>query len=305
MAVGLKKMGKPSPLKILPWVAANPMAAMGIAQAGIGILGGLIGGRKRRREQREARKAMEASRQAYMNQEYTNPYANLENPYEDLTVNQQQAQFQAQQGAQQRADILGGLRETAGGAGVAGLAQAMAQQSTIQTQKISASIGEQEARNQRLRAQGAAQTQRLERYGESIRQGKEEQRIATLYGMDMGRLTAANKARQQARSQMISGIGAGLGTIAQGIGMGETPWAKVGGGGTTTNTTAGGTGYNVNQRSGYDWNTNTQGFEGGPAGPYTTGQPQTGSEINIGQQYDIYGNPIQQIPSPFNKRKSK
>tara|TARA_Y100000593_G_scaffold94294_1_gene192713 strand:- start:1728 stop:2615 length:888 start_codon:yes stop_codon:yes gene_type:complete len=229
MAVGLKKMGKPSPLKILPWVAANPMAAMGIAQAGVSVLGGLIGGRKRRREQRKAREAMEASRRAYMDQEYVNPYANLENPYEDLTVNQQQAQFQAQQGAQQRADILGGLRETAGGAGIAGLAQAMAQQSTLQTQQISASIGQQEARNQRLRAQGAMQTQRLERYGEQIRQGKEEQRIQTLYGMDMGRLTAANKARQQARQQMISGIGRGLGTIAQGIGMGETPWAKAGG----------------------------------------------------------------------------
>ena len=100
----------------------------------------------------------------------------------------------------------------------------MAQQSTLQTQKISASIGKQEALNQRLRAQGAAQTQRLERYGEQIRQGKEEQRIQTLYGMDMARLTAANRARQQARQQMISGIGSGLGAIAQGIGMGETPF---------------------------------------------------------------------------------
>mgnify|MGYP003125945285 CR=1 FL=1 len=225
MAVGLKKMGKPSPLKqITPFITANPMAAMGIAQAGVSILGGLIGSGKRRREQREARTAMEASRQTYMEQEYVNPYANLENPYEDLTVNQQQAQFQAQQGAQQRADILEGLRGTAGGAGVAGLAQAMAQQSTLQTQKISASIGKQEALNQRLRAQGAAQTQRLERYGEQIRQGKEEQRIQTLYGMDMARLTAANRARQQARQQMISGIGSGLGAIAQGIGMGETPF---------------------------------------------------------------------------------
>ena len=224
MAVGLKKMGKPSPLKIAPWIAANPMVAMGVAQAGASILGGLIGGRKRRREQREARTAMEASRQAYMEQEYVNPYANLENPYEDLTVNQQQAQFQAQQGAQQRADILEGLRGTAGGAGVAGLAQAMAQQSTLQTQQISASIGEQEARNQRLRAQGAMQTQRLERYGEQIRRGKEEQRMQTLYGMDMSRLTAANQARQKARQQVVSGIGSGLGTIVQGIGIGETPF---------------------------------------------------------------------------------
>ena len=206
-------MGKPSPLKApLP-----PMAYVGLAQAGVSLLGGLIGSRRRRREQARARKAMEASRKAYMDQEYTNPYANLENPYEDVTVNQQQAQFESQQQAQQRANILEGLRGTAGGAGIAGLAQAMSNQAALGAQQISASIGQQETKNQRLRAQGAMQTQQYERYGEEIRRGKEEERIETLYGMDMGRLTAANKARQQARQQMMSGIGQGLGTIAGGI----------------------------------------------------------------------------------------
>ena len=66
MAVGLKKMGKPSPVKILPWIAANPMAAMGIAQAGASLLGGLIGSGARKREQRRAKEAMERSRRAYM-----------------------------------------------------------------------------------------------------------------------------------------------------------------------------------------------------------------------------------------------
>ena len=209
MAVGLKKMR--SPLKL------PPMAWVGIAQAGASILGGLIGGKRRRREQREARGAMEASRQAYMQQEYTNPYANLENPYEDLTVNQQQAQFQSQQQAQSRADILEGLRGTAGGAGVAGLAQAMAGQAALGTQRISASIGQQEAMNQRLRAQGAMQVQRMEAVGEESVSRREQQRLETLYGMDMSRLTAANRARQQSRQQMMSGIGRGLGTIAGGM----------------------------------------------------------------------------------------
>ena len=134
--VGEKTMR--SPLKIGP---LGPMATMGLIQAGVGILGGLIGSKSRRREQAKAKKAMEASRKRYMEQEYTNPYANLENPYEDVIVNQEQARFQARQGAQQRADILEGLRGTAGGAGIAGLAQAMAGQSAISTQQISASIG--------------------------------------------------------------------------------------------------------------------------------------------------------------------
>tara|TARA_R110002020_G_scaffold95139_1_gene228401 strand:- start:4773 stop:5630 length:858 start_codon:yes stop_codon:yes gene_type:complete len=281
MAVGLKKMGKPSPLKILPWIAANPMAAMGVAQAGMGILGGLIGGKKRRREQRKARAAMEASRKRYEQQEYTNPYANLENPYEDLTVNQQQAQFEAQQQAQSRADILGGLRETAGGAGVAGLAQAMANQSALGAQRISASIGEQEAANQKLRAQGAMATQRLERYGEGIRQGKEEARISTLYGQDMGRLTAANQARQKARSQMISGIGAGLGTMVQGLGMGETPFGKVGGGTTFNQQNA--IHPNMGQNPTYTMDPNQLGNR-----PNVTIDPHTGTEIDISQNENPY-----------------
>ena len=208
MAVGLKKMGKPSPVKF--WQVAA-------IQAGAAILGGLIGSRARRREQRRAREAMQTSRDAYMQQEYTNPYADMENPYEDLTINQQQAQFQAQQGAQQRADILEGLRGTAGGAGVAGLAQAMAGQAALGTQRISASIGQQEARNQRLRAQGAMQVSRLEGYGEQMRSTREQQRMETLYGMDMSRLTAANQARQKSRQNMISGLGQAAGSLAGGM----------------------------------------------------------------------------------------
>ena len=211
MAVGLKQLAKPSPFKIAP------MVALGMVQAGASLIGGLIGSGRRKQEQKDAKTAMEASRARYEDQQYRNPYANMENPYEDLTVNQQQAQFEAQQGAQSRADILEGLRGTAGGAGVAGLAQVMANQSALGAQRISASIGQQEAMNQRLRAQGAMQTQRMEAAGEAMVAGKEEQRIETLYGMDMSRLTAANQARQQARQQMWSGIGEGLGTIAGGI----------------------------------------------------------------------------------------
>tara|TARA_R100000544_G_scaffold36067_1_gene23907 strand:- start:11 stop:1027 length:1017 start_codon:yes stop_codon:yes gene_type:complete len=94
-----------------------------------------------------------------------NQFANLqnqysENVYEDLTVNQQQAQFQAQQGNQQRADIMQGLKGSAGGSGAAGLAQALANQGQMQNQQISASIGQQEAANQKMKAQGRLQVQK-------------------------------------------------------------------------------------------------------------------------------------------------
>jgi hypothetical protein len=94
---------------------------------------------------------------------FKNPFSNMENTFEDLTVNQQQAQFQAQQGNQQRANIMQGLKGAAGSSGIAGLAQAMANQGQLQTQQISASIGMQESQNQIASAKGAAAIQNTER----------------------------------------------------------------------------------------------------------------------------------------------
>ena len=82
----------------------------------------------------------------------------------------------SQQAAQSRADILGGLRGAAGGAGVAGLAQALANQGALTAQRISASIGSQEASNQQLRAQGAFKTDMMERGGEAQLQEMETSR---------------------------------------------------------------------------------------------------------------------------------
>ena len=74
--------------------------------------------------------------------EFENLYEGMENPYEDLTVNMRAAEFQAEQGAQQRANILSALRGAAGGSGIAGLAQSLANQGAVQAQQISANIGQ-------------------------------------------------------------------------------------------------------------------------------------------------------------------
>ena len=96
-----------------------------------------------------------------------NQYANMENAMEDLTVNQQQARFQAQQGNQQRADIMQGLKGSAGGSGAAGLAQALANQGQMQNQQISASIGQQESANQMAAAQQSARNQQMQAQGQT------------------------------------------------------------------------------------------------------------------------------------------
>jgi len=81
-----------------------------------------------------------------------NKFEGMENAFEDLTVNTQQAEFEAQQNQQQQANIMSSMAGAAGGSGIAALAQSMANQGALQSQKASASIGSQEAANQKLAA---------------------------------------------------------------------------------------------------------------------------------------------------------
>ena len=92
-----------------------------------------------------------------------NLYEGMENRFEDMTVDMRAAEFEKQQGAQQRANILQGLRGAAGTSGVAGLAQAMANQGAMQAQRISAGIGQQERQNQMLAAQEGSRIDQLQR----------------------------------------------------------------------------------------------------------------------------------------------
>ena len=83
----------------------------------------------------------------------------LSNTMEDLTVNQQEAQFQAQQLQSMQANVLSAMRE--GGNFNADNIQALVNASAEQSQKISATIGAQESANQLAAAQQAAQNQVL------------------------------------------------------------------------------------------------------------------------------------------------
>ena len=220
-----------------------------VALAGAGTkLGMSLSGRKKRMaEQETAKLEMDERMQDYENLDTSNiyadvknQYANMENTYEDLTVNQQQAQFEAQQGAQQRANIMQNLQGAAGGSGIAGLAQAMANQGQLATQRASASIGMQEAKIQQLQAGEASRIQTAERAGEAQAEamrlsgaaqsrGLEYSKTGTLLGMSQQRLGAANQARAQAKAAQIGAVGdiAGIGMQMATAGMG------MGGGGGT------------------------------------------------------------------------
>ena len=174
------------------------------------------GRKKRIAEQKTAAAEMEANKKAYEQIDTSNTYANLENKFEDITVNQQQAQFEAQQNQQQQANLMNSMNAAAGGSGIAALAQAMANQGQLSAQKASASIGMQEANNQKMVAQEASKNQQLEAAGEQTSQQREADKQATLLGMSQQRKGAADQAREVAKQQAMAGVG----TIASGLASG-------------------------------------------------------------------------------------
>ena len=190
----------------------------GAIQGVAGIAGGIIGSRKRKREERAARNEMNMRKAQYKALDTSNLYAGMENTMEDLTVNQQQAQFEKQMQQQALATTMTGLQGAAGGSGVAALAQSLAGQQMQAAQQASATIGQQEQQNQLLQAQQAQRLQELEAQGAAQARGLEYEKTGTLLGMSQQRLGAAKQARAAATQSIIGGIGAIGGAVA-GSGM--------------------------------------------------------------------------------------
>ena len=215
MPVGKKK----SPAKFMGALALG----LGVVQGASQIIGGISERRRLANEADRAKTQFRKNLGDLRGMKFENPYADLqtqfENPYEDLTVNQQQAQFQAQRGEQARANILQSLQGAAGGSGIAGLAQTLANQQQLQTQQISADIGRQESANQMATARGAANVQAAEAQaqktvlgGEDLRQQRERQRTMDIMNLRSGQQALQRDIRQQ-RAQASQQIVGGIGTL--------------------------------------------------------------------------------------------
>lgn len=222
----------------------SPTMQAGMIGGIAGIAQGLIGRRKRRAEQNAAAAEYRGMRRRFENLDTSNLAANIQNPFaenvfEDLTVNRQAAEFAAQQGQQARANIMSQFRGVAGGSGIAGLAQSLANQATTASQQAAASIAMQEQQNARLAAQGQLQVQKGEAMVQQIQLAGEERARAldyrqtgTLFGMAQQRKRAADQAVAQANAALYGGIGqlagtfltGGMSNMAQGLTfMGNTP----------------------------------------------------------------------------------
>ena len=153
------------------------MFGAALFSAGTQIIGSFIGGGARRRAERDAQNRvaqaqrtlsrLEAQRQAI-----TNPYSgvqnlsglavdlssNLTNPFANLSVATQAAEIQMEQSDIALANTLDTLRATGSGSGGA---TALAQAALQSKKGVSADIEKQETNNERLKAQGEQQLDRM------------------------------------------------------------------------------------------------------------------------------------------------
>jgi len=164
--------------------------------------------------QKEQQVKLDAQKAIYRDFEFTNPYENIENVYEDMTVNQQQAEFERQTFQQSQANIMQQFRGAAGGSGIAGLAQALSNQGQIAAQRASISIGQQERANQMAERQQAAAIDMAERGGEAQIEQQEMSRQATLLGVEMGGMAGANAGVQQAYANQMAAGSAAVGALS-------------------------------------------------------------------------------------------
>ena len=205
--------------------------------------------------QREAMAKYEARQADYEAMQFFNPYDNMQNYYadlknayegmenrfEELQVSTAAADFQMEQSAQQRADIMQALTGAAGTSGIAGLAQTLANQGVMAARQASVDIAQQQRQNalmaaqagqqidqmqrqtdmqiQQAVAQGAASADMAERGGLSMLQGAEISRQSTLLGMSAGDYGGANAGVQAAFGNQMAAIGMGAQMHAARMGM--------------------------------------------------------------------------------------
>jgi hypothetical protein len=239
------------------------MAVAAAIGAGASLIGGAVSAHQAgqaakgaRNDAKRAKAEMDAIKRA--RQPITNPYAStvnlsglasdlssmITNPYENLGVATQSAEMQAEQTDIALANTLDTLRATGAGAGGA---TALAQAALESKKGIAASIEQQEAANEKLRAQGEAERnqmkmaekQRLqsiqiseaqrvqgaEAAGQQFMMGMREDRTNADLGQQAGQYAQAQQNAAQASAAQasawggaISGVGSALGGALGGLG---------------------------------------------------------------------------------------
>lgn len=172
--------------------------------------------KERKKEQERANREMRRQKSALEGLDMSNPYANMQNTYEDLTINQQQMDYQTQQNQINQANTMQALQGSAGGSGIGGLAQSLYNQGSLASQKTGAMIGQQESANQRMIAQQAATIQSQKAQGQQWSINKQQEAITGQLSSARADKAAADTARNTAETQNKQAWGDLVGGVAAG-----------------------------------------------------------------------------------------
>lgn len=189
-----------------PFKARGGVSPMKNLGAGIGQLIASPGANRRaKKEQGKADAEYASGKENYLNMDFSNPYANMENTMEDLTVNQQASNLANQQFQQSQSNILGSMQQ--GGSFNAGNIQALVGAGQQASAATSADIGRQESANQKAAASQGARNQMQERQGAATMADAQRGQTETLFGMAQQRKGAADQSTAEARAMTAQGIG--------------------------------------------------------------------------------------------------
>jgi len=207
-----KKYVGSSPMKFVQFI---PLA-LGL---GSSIVKGVRAGRQRRAADKEIARTQglfDDQLDAYKSEVYKNPYENMQNVYEDQTVDQRAAEFQQQQYAQSQADALASFRTgTTSGAGAAALAQAMSRQGAKQAREASLDIGAQERRIQQNQLAEERRLQDAKIQGDQQVLQQERARTANLASMYGQQTQQAQLEYDTANQALGSAITSGVTSLGQ------------------------------------------------------------------------------------------
>ena len=186
-----------------------------VAEYGLKLIGPLtqaIGSGSRNKQARlqaeQAQARLDQQREMLNMLDTSNPYTNLENNLEDVTVNLKEAEMQRDMLAQSQANTLDQLRQGAGTSGIAALATALAQRGDLQAQKIGAEVGKQEMAINLAAANQAQANQTAERQGEVMSRQMEFGKLESQMGIDLQLLANAQALQAGLTEQKNTGLNA-------------------------------------------------------------------------------------------------
>jgi len=146
-----------------------------------------------------------------------------ENVFEDIQVDTQAAEFASEQFRQQQANIMEVYRGTAGGSGVAALAQTLSNQAAKQAKDTSVNIAQQLAQNKKIKLGEESRLKQQERQLQlNEAMGKrqfEADKMATMIGVAGQKIAGVNLRTQNAIAiggQVVEGI-TSIGKIIKGV----------------------------------------------------------------------------------------